>query len=1056
MKKVILLLLVLLSVNLTAQQKTKVACIGNSVTYGYLLPEREKNSYPAQLQNLLGDNYEVKNFGRSSATLLSKGHLPYINQPEYKKALEYAADIVVIHLGLNDTDPRNWPNYKDFFFKDYVDLVNSFRKQNPNTKIFICRLSPIFSGHFRFISGTRDWHREIQSVIESIAQYTGVELIDLETPLHSRPDLFPDDLHPTVQGAGILAKTVYSALAGDFGELQMPILYSNNMILQRNRYLNITGTANKGDQVSVKIGTQTHKTVTDNFGKWQVTLNPLSTGEKYTLEISTPSKTLKYKNVLAGEVWLCSGQSNMFFKLKDDYDYRRNKGLKDYKSNKNIRIYDMAPRWETYETEWDSTAMQPLNDLDYFEPTTWKELTDCKIEEFSAISYYFGEILSDSLDVPIGLIHNSIGGSNIESWIDRETLEVNIPAIFNNWKKNDFIQEWARNRAIKNTKKSDKKIQRHPYEPSYLFESGIMPLKDYTINGVIWYQGESNEHNFDVYEKLFPLFVKSWRQNWDNPKLPFYYVQLSSINRPSWTWFRDTQRRLMDSVPNTYMAVSSDKGDSLDVHPPYKKIVATRLGKWALNKTYNFENITPSGPLFRSADFYDGYALVSFDYADGMTASDGEEIIGFEIAEVDGLFYPAKAVVQGNQIRVLSPDVKKPTLVRYAWQPFTRANLVNRDNLPASTFRAEKTNLKNMNGNIKTERLPNYPIKGGVSGVSIGVHNNRLIVAGGCNFPKVSAAAGGEKVFYKDVYMLNIESDIAPNEWIKCKPFIHEVAYGASVNTDKGIVFIGGQNKKGSLSSAILVAYDDKKDELTYTKLPDLPVGHFNGDATIADNIIYVAGGSFSDNAKGDVYFLDMNNTSKGWSKVSVPSEYERQQPILFTHDSKVLIAGGYDEKAAKAFTDILVHDTNKNQWIKYANITPQEPQLRTFVGASSINYENDQVVFAGGVNYERFTAALERIKKTQEASKSDNQVLLATLLETKDKYMTQAPEWYRFNKTLLLFDHKSKEWSSLGEYDQLARAGAGITMANDKLYIICGELKPGIRTEESSCIILK
>lgn len=156
--------------------KIKVACIGNSVTYGHLLPYREDNAYPARLQNLLGDNYMVGNFGKSGATLLNRGHRPYMEQDEFKEAMAFEADIAVIHLGLNDTDPRNWPNYSDDFEKDYYTLIDSIKSLNPKCKVWICKMSPITYEHNRFKSGTRDWYREIQSRIEDIAKIKEVGL----------------------------------------------------------------------------------------------------------------------------------------------------------------------------------------------------------------------------------------------------------------------------------------------------------------------------------------------------------------------------------------------------------------------------------------------------------------------------------------------------------------------------------------------------------------------------------------------------------------------------------------------------------------------------------------------------------------------------------------------------------------------------------------------------------------------------------------------------------------------------------------------------------------
>ena len=672
----------LIAISLHAQ-KIKVACVGNSVTYGYGLDRPEVNAYPAQLQRLLGDEFEVGNFGKSGATLLNKGHRPYMQQEEFKKAIAFAGDRVIIHLGLNDTDPRNWPNYRDEFVSDYLSLIDSFRLVNPKCKIAICRMTPISNRHQRFESGTRDWYWQIQKSIEEIAEIANVSLIDLQEGLYNRPDLLPDALHPNIEGAGIIASKVYCALTGDYGGLQLSQLYSDNMVLQREEEIVLSGIANAGDVVTVTIGRQKKKAITASNGKWSVVLDPLHTGNPYTLTISTPKKKYVYNNVLAGEVWLCSGQSNMAFMVKEGAEKREQ--LAKASSKPQIRFFDMKPRWLTNSEEWDVSALDSLNRLQYYKETKWQECTEQTAANVSAIAYEFGMMLSDSLHVPVGLIINAIGGSACESWIDRKTLEFSYPDILYSWKENDRIQPWVRERASLNVKQSSNKLQRHPYEPCYLFEAGIAPLAKYPVKGVIWYQGESNAHNIEVHEILFPLLVESWRKNW-NKELPFYYVQLSSLNRPSWTWFRDSQRRMLKDIRCVGMAVSSDCGDSTNVHPTRKKEVGDRLARLALHDTYG-KTLTPSGPQFRSVEFTNGAAFVTFDFNEGMHSSDGESLKTFEIAEHEGVFFSAMAEVVDGRIKVWSKEVKNPRFVRYGWQPFTRANLVNKEGLPASTFR---------------------------------------------------------------------------------------------------------------------------------------------------------------------------------------------------------------------------------------------------------------------------------------------------------------------------------------------------------------------------------
>lgn len=686
---ILLGLLILTTISASAaskKQKTvRVACIGNSITYGTGIADRTNDSYPSQLQRLLGSNYQVGNFGKPGATLLCHGHRPYVKQEEFKEAIAFKGDIAVMHLGINDTDPRNWPNYRDEFVKDYLSIMDSLRAANPKVRIILARMTPIADRHPRFVSGTKQWHGEIQTAIETVARVSGAELIDFYEPLYPYPYLLPDAIHPNTEGAGILAKTVYSGITGDYGGLQMSQLYTDYMVLQRDMPLDIHGIANAGEKITVSISNQKVTATANNQGKWSVVLKPMNAATDLTLTVEAGSAAKVYKHVAVGEVWLCSGQSNMAFMLCQADTYKRDI---DNVGDPQLRLFDMKARWETYNVAWPASCLDSLNHLQYYRSTTWQPTTPDNAKWFSAIAYYYGRMLRDSLKVPVGLICNAVGGSPTEAWVDRNTLETCFPAILKDWLHNDFIQDWVRGRAAKNLTNDNTHLGRHPYEPCYLYESGILPLQKYPIKGVIWYQGESNAHNMEAHSELFKLLVGSWRSNWSNPTMPFYFVQLSSLNRPSWPWFRYSQLQLMRQIANTGMAVSSDCGDSLDVHPLRKQPVGQRLARWALNKTYGM-SVIPSGPIYKGVVRSADALIVSFDYADSLRTSDGKQPSTFEIAEEEGMYYPATAVIEGNTVRLTSPEVKNPRYVRYGWQPFTRANLINGDALPASTFRGK-------------------------------------------------------------------------------------------------------------------------------------------------------------------------------------------------------------------------------------------------------------------------------------------------------------------------------------------------------------------------------
>lgn len=666
-----------------SQQPLKVACIGNSVTYGYGHKAPKLTSYPSQLQKLLGDNYLVKNFGHSGATLLRKGHNPYNKTKAFAEALAFHPDVAVIHLGLNDTDPRNWPNYRDEFAPDYARLIDTIRKTNPAVKIFICRLTPIFSDHPRFKSGTRDWFWQIQDVILQIAKANGTGLIDLHAPLYSRPDLFPDALHPNEEGAAILAKTVYQKLTGDFGGLQLAPVFAPHMVLQRNQPVKFYGTANAGEKITVAFNGKQKAVVTNENGKWTVEFPAMKAGGPFTASVAAANKKIVLDDLLIGEVWLCSGQSNMYFPLRSAVNAKDE--MRFAENANTLRLLKMQPVAETDNYAWDSVTLQKVNALDYFSGT-WQKCDSTAAKDFSAVAYYFGKKLQEQLGVPVGLIEVAVGGSTTESWIDRYTME-HHPVLVNelsNWRKSDFFQPWVRERADTNLKKATNPKQRHPYEPCYNFDAGIKPFVHFPIAGVLWYQGESNAHNIELHETVFPELVKSWRKQWGY-QFPFFYVQLSSLNRPSWTSFRFTQLQLLKVIPNAGMAVSSDVGNATDVHPRQKKPVGDRLARLALHFTYGQKNTVPYGPLPVEASKQNGRIVLSFQYANGLKTSDGKALRGFKLVNEKGEQKEADAFFQNNKVIIPIAKNENAVAVLYGWEPYTDANLVNGEELPAST-----------------------------------------------------------------------------------------------------------------------------------------------------------------------------------------------------------------------------------------------------------------------------------------------------------------------------------------------------------------------------------
>jgi sialate O-acetylesterase len=424
-------------------------------------------------------------------------------------------------------------------------------------------------------------------------------------------------------------------------------------------------------------------TVADIYGKWNVSFPRMVAGGPYQLTIAASKNKIVLSDILIGDVWLCSGQSNMAFPLSSAATGKNE--LARLVPNRKFRLLKFQVAAETNDQVWDSATLQRINELQYFSGQ-WGTHDAKHAAGFSAVAYYFGKNLVERTGVPIGLIQVAVGGSGIESWIDRATMEQDnqLVDMLANWRKSDFLQDWVRGRADKNLKAASNPRQRHPFEPIYNYEAGISGLTGSPIKGVIWYQGESNTHNVELYERELPLLVSSWRKNWGFD-FPFYYVQLSSIDRPSWPSFRDAERKLVNRIPNSGMAVSSDLGDSLNVHPVQKEEVGNRLALLALKHTYQ-KPVTAEGPAIERAEVRENEIILHFSKARQLSTKDQLVLTGFELVNLKGEHQMAKAIIKNNEVRIPIRTGAQIKAIAYAWRPYTLANLVNEAGLPASTF----------------------------------------------------------------------------------------------------------------------------------------------------------------------------------------------------------------------------------------------------------------------------------------------------------------------------------------------------------------------------------
>jgi sialate O-acetylesterase len=321
-----------------------------------------------------------------------------------------------------------------------------------------------------------------------------------------------------------------------------------------------------------------------------------------------------------------------------------------------------------------NSSPQPVDDF----VGTWKEASPENTVDFSAVAYVFAQKINRVLDIPIGIIHSSWGGTPVEAWTQKEAMDKVVTVD----EKSTF-----RYNSVENKREQD--------APSQLFNGMIHPLLKYKIKGVIWYQGESNRNHPKVYLKTFPLMIQNWRQLWENDAMPFYYVQIAPFGGYNGgvnsALLRETQLKTMDLLENVGMAVTLDIGENKSIHPAEKIKVGERLSYWALAKDYNIEGIQFSGPIYKSHHIDGDKILISFDHASLGLSTYGQPLDHFEIAGSDGVFYPAKANIRRNgKIEVFSEKVKNPKDVRYGWKKFLVGTLFNTFGLPASSFRSDK------------------------------------------------------------------------------------------------------------------------------------------------------------------------------------------------------------------------------------------------------------------------------------------------------------------------------------------------------------------------------
>jgi len=503
----------------------------------------------------------------------------------------------------------------------------------------------------------------------------------------------------TLAAAALLAAVITARPAR--ADVSLPSVFGSHMVLQRDMADKVWGKADPGEAVTVKLAGQEKAATADDAGKWSVNLDPMPAGGPHVMTVAGKN-TLTYEDVLVGEVWLCSGQSNMQWGLGSANDA-------DLES---LAAKDAGVRFLSVPNKG---TQEPQNDF----KGRWEVCTPESARQFSAVGYFFGRQIRQTLGVPVGLIDDSWGGSSCEAWVRRDLLAADpkYKDLMARWEEAEKdlpakVEAYRRKlddhkAAVESAKAEGKPAPQPPQNPEArmtgnarpgnIYNGALKPTIGYGLRGAIWYQGESNAGRAYQYRDLFPLMIQSWRDEWGVGDFSFYWAQLADYQaeKPEpggsqWAELREAQTMTMNRLPKTGQAVIIDLGEAQDIHPRNKQGVAMRLARWALAHDYGLP-INCRSPEYQSMEVKGDAVVLSFsNVGSGLKAFDVAEPRGFAVAGADRKFHWAKAKVVGKgKIEVTAEGVSDPVAVRYAWADNPVCNLYSREGLPLTPFRTD-------------------------------------------------------------------------------------------------------------------------------------------------------------------------------------------------------------------------------------------------------------------------------------------------------------------------------------------------------------------------------
>lgn len=470
--------------------------------------------------------------------------------------------------------------------------------------------------------------------------------------------------------------------------VEFDAIYGDGMVLQRGREVVVRGTTDKpSEPVTVCFNGQEVQAETKGRS-WEAVLKPMEANAVgQPLEARQKSGSAAVQNVVVGEVWIASGQSNMLWRLNQTPGHPQTIAQS---ANPDFRFYHSEPQVHTSPPRYNADQLKRVQEKRMYEGK-WAVSAPATTPRMSAVGYYFGQALQRELKVPVGIIHASLGGSNMLAWIPRDVVRREYPGCQGAaWVKSKYASEWVRGRAQQNVGPGGD-FSLHPYAPSYLYETGLEQWEGFPVAGTIWYQGESDAEILDNAQnkKLLKDIITSWRDKLGNPDMPFIQVQLPRINdksklRAYWPEFRQVQAEVAREMENVGCVVTMDLGSTnSDVHPPRKVEVGERLAATALDMVYG-RKTAAYGPTVAGFKVRGGKVEVRFRHADGLKTTDGKSPVGFELAGSNKQFAPATAEIKGDKVILTADGVKSPRYLRYGWAVFMTPNLVNEAGLPTA------------------------------------------------------------------------------------------------------------------------------------------------------------------------------------------------------------------------------------------------------------------------------------------------------------------------------------------------------------------------------------